>query len=62
LKEGADESCASCAFWGAQAASMQVSAACRDRGFRCGFQNSWREDALDRVAGNYRLAACVLRD
>jgi len=42
--------------------SLQVSAACRDRRFRCGLQNSWREDALDRVAGSYKLAACVLRN
>ena len=47
---------------GAQAASLQVSAACRDEGFRCGFQNSWREAALNKVASNYRLAACVLRN
>ena len=30
--------------------------------FRCGIQNSWREDALNKVASNYRLAACVLRN
>jgi len=50
------------AFWGSQAVSMQVSVACRERGFRCELQNSWREDALDRVAGNYRMAVCVLRN
>ena len=30
--------------------------------FRCGIPNSWREDALNKVASNYRLAASVLRN
>jgi len=44
--------------WGAQAASLQVSAACRDwemaspRNYVC-------KDVAGRAAGNYRLAACA---
>ena len=44
-------------FWGAQAASLQVSAACRDR--EPGDDtNRARKDVAGRSAGNYRLAAC----
>jgi hypothetical protein len=45
-------------LWGAQAASLQVSAACRDPG-------KWRPPQIayvKEVAGNYRLAACAPRN
>jgi len=45
-------------FWGAQAASLQVSAACRD-GVIGRLEDKLRKDVAGRVAGNHRLAACV---
>jgi hypothetical protein len=46
-------------FWGAQAASLQVSAACRDRAIPMSPQNYVCKDVVGRAAGNYRLAACA---
>ena len=45
-------------FWGAQAASLQVSAACRDREIESR-QKLCAKDVAGRGAGNYRLAACA---
>ncbi len=42
---------------GAQAASLQVSAACRDREFPHCLRITFAKDVVGRVAGNYRLAA-----
>jgi len=42
-------------FWGAQAASLQVSAACREREI-ASISNGVREAVAGRAAGNYRFA------
>jgi len=44
---------------GAQAASLQVSAACRDREFPHCLRITFAKDVAGRAAGNYRLAACA---
>jgi len=46
------------ACWGAQAASLQISAACRDREMTSP-ENCMAKDVAGRAAGNYRLAACA---
>ncbi len=45
-------------MWGAQAASLQVSAACRERAIPALSQHY----VCKNVAGNYRLAACAPRN
>ena len=45
-------------FWVAQAASLQVSAACRDREMESR-QKLCAKDVAGRAAGNNRLAACA---
>jgi hypothetical protein len=44
--------------WGAQAASLQVWAACRDREIPLPL-NCLSKDVAGGAAGNYRLAACA---
>ena len=48
-----------CARWGAQAASLQGSAACRDRPSSRYLKNYMCKDVAGRAARNYRLAACA---
>jgi hypothetical protein len=48
-------------FRGARAASLFVSAACRDRVTSMRLQNYVRKDVAGRVAGNYTLAGCAPR-
>jgi len=50
-------SAASVYFWGAQAASLQVSTACRDRAIPMLPQNHGCYDLVGSAAGNYSMAA-----
>jgi len=46
-------------FWGAQAASLQVSAACRDWEIGTNLNSTRKGAVAGRAADNYRLAACA---